>query len=274
MVYDCHIHMNEEYDKKEFVKRLEQAGVAGGIVFSPPPAVFGNEKSTAAGVRENIDKVIDLAKDVAGLYPFYWIDPVDDGADEQACMAAEAGVAGFKVICCRHYPQDDRAMKVYRLISKKKLPMLFHSGILYNPGPSGEFNRPCNFEHLMFVDGLRFAMAHISWPWCDELISVFGKWNSMAHGHKVINSELYIDTTPGTPAIYREDAFRKLLTVGYSRITDRIIFGTDASSDYNVDFVKRCISNDRFIFDKLNISSEIREKLFHKNLMEFLSVGK
>ena len=271
MIFDCHIHMGSVKDKTAFRQRLAQAGVAGGMIISPPPAVFNNEKPTADGARGNIADVMEFTKGEPDLYPFYWIDPIEDGAAEQVEMAAEAGVAGFKVICCRHYPQDDRAMKIYQRIAAKKLPMLFHSGILYNPGPSGEYNRPCNFEHLIFVDGLRFALAHVSWPWCDELIAVFGKWNFMANEMKVVSSEMYVDTTPGTPAIYREDALRKLLCVGYAPLTGRIIFGTDASSDYNVEWVKRCISNDLFIFDKLNVPAVIREKIFHKNLMSFLA---
>lgn len=282
MIFDCHIHMSggglggdegagqKARDKTLFRERLNQAGIAGGVVLSVAPPAFGNTKPGRDTAKNAIDEVIAFTAGDPDLFPFFWIDPIEDGAAEQVDMAAEAGVAGFKTICAKHYPQDDRAMKIYERIAAKKLPMLFHSGILYNPGPSGEYNRPCNFEHLLFIDGLRFAMAHISWPWCDELIAVFGKWNYLVNGAKAATSELFVDLTPGTPTIYREEALRKLLTVGYAPLVDHMIFGTDALDDYDVEWVKMCVSRDALIYDKFILSAEIREKIFHKNLMAFL----
>jgi len=271
MIFDCHIHLLGEGDRQLFKQRLNQAGVDGGIVFSVPPPAFNNVAPKADTASNNVKQIMAFTGDDPNLYPFFWIDPTEDGAVEQVEMAAEAGIAGFKVICCHHYPQDDRAMKVYERVAKKRLPMLFHSGILYNPGPSGEYNRPCNFEYLMFIDGFRFALAHISWPWCDELISVFGKWNCLSYEMNKINSEMYVDVTPGTPAIFREEALSKLLTVDYSSLRNHIIFGTDGNSNYNVEWIQKCITRDRFIYDKLNVPMDIREKIFHTNMLSFLA---
>ena len=63
-------------------------------------------------------------------------------------------------------------MEVFRTISQADRPILFHSGILWDGKPSGPYNHPAGFESLLEVDGLRFCLAHISWPWCDELIAV------------------------------------------------------------------------------------------------------
>jgi hypothetical protein len=104
--------------------------------------------------------------------------------------------------------------------------MLFHSGILYDGRDTSRYNRPAEFECLLDVPGLRFAMAHISWPWCDEMIALYGKFQA-AHGSRADVPELFIDTTPGTPAIYRRDALTKVFTVGFD-VKHNVLFGSDS----------------------------------------------
>mgnify|MGYP007025308378 CR=1 FL=1 len=60
-------------------------------------------------------------------------------------------------------------------------------------------------------------------------------------------SDMYIDLTPGTPKIYREDAIRKLLTVGYSMMSKRIYWGSDGNLNYKVEKYKERIDSDRKI---------------------------
>ena len=97
-------------------------------------------------------------------------------AEDQIVMAAEKSIMGFKVICDRYFPGDKRAMEIFRIIAKTKRPILFHSGILWDGKPSSQYNRPSEFESLLEINHLRFSLAHISWPWCDELIAVYEKF--------------------------------------------------------------------------------------------------
>ena len=273
MVLDCHIHMVKEVDPKEvFAQKLKLAGVDGGIIFSHSPASFGNAKPDAESTKRRVSEVMEFTSGNPNLYPFFFIDPLEEDAVEQVDAAIEAGIAGFKVICCHHYPQDDRAMKVWEHIANRQKPILFHSGILYNNGPSAEFNRPGNFEPLFHIKGLRFAMAHISWPWVDELVAVFGKWNYFfaESGMKDI-AELYVDLTPGTPAIYREDALTKLITVGYEMMPTHMIFGTDGNSAYKSEQYKKVIENDHRIYDKLGVTDAVRDQIFGKNMLAFVN---
>jgi len=272
MVLDCHIHMGSFDDSKaDFAKSTAAAGVGGGIIFSNAPASFHNAKASAEETKKRIARVMEFTAGNDMLFPFFFIDPMEDGAMEQVDMAIDAGVDGFKVICCHHYPQDDRAMKVWEYIAKRQKPILFHSGILYNDGPSAEFNRPGNFEYLFPIPGLKFALAHISWPWCDELVAVFGKSNYLRFEANNPNvAEMFVDLTPGTPPIYREEALRKLITVGYVSMPDHMIFGTDASSNFNSARVQQYIDADNAIYDKLGVSQEQRDKIFGKNMLAFL----
>ena len=273
MILDCHIHTNDpSIPPEEFASRLDRAGVDGGILFSLCPPSFDNEIAQPGDARKRIEQVIQYCRGLDQVHPFFFIDPMEPDALEQVDMAVEAGIHGFKAICCHHYPQDDRAMKVWSHIANAGKPLLLHSGILYNNGPSANFNRPGNFEDLILIPGLRFALAHISWPWCDELISVFGKWNYLAvESCSGVTSQMYVDVTPGTPPSYRREALSKLLQVGYPTMNSHVIFGTDGATDYRISHIQEMIARDRGIYQELEIAQPVQEQIFSKNLLDFLS---
>lgn len=272
MVLDCHIHMVDQVDSPEvFQASLKKAGIDGGIIFSYQHAGFDNGKPAPGYNKKRLDQVMEFTSHSEHLYPFYWIDPMEEDAYEQVDMAVEAGVAGFKVICCNHYPQDDKAMKVWDYIAKKKKPVLFHSGILYNDTASCEFNRPGNFEYLFAIDNLRFALAHVSWPWHDELIAVFGKWNyQYAEKENGITASMYVDNTRGTPPIYREEVLRKLISIGYVSLPDHLMFGTDGNSHYNAEKYGREREIDNEIYRKYGVSEENIRKIYCDNILKFI----
>ena len=275
MLIDCHIHTNPLYtDKAQLIKNFDAAGVDKGILFSYQPASFcvnggmGDEMGRKPLPPE---KCLEVLKDWASysdrIIPFYWIDPMDGDALGQVDRAIEAGVAGFKVICNRFYPGDARPMEVWAYIASKNKPILFHSGILYSATPSSKYNRPVGFEPLLDVPNLRFAMAHVSWPWHDECIAVYGYWN---HRREIgsTTAQMFIDTTPGTPKIYRKEVFAKLYST-YD-IDDNIIFGTDCSSDYRPEYTQYILEMDKEALDVVDVAADRREKYYSKNVLRFL----
>jgi len=266
MILDCHVHMDPaDHSREAYYNGMKQAGIDGGLIFSPHPASFSEGEPTAPW-QERLQAVLDFAGE--NVYPLYWIDPTEDTAAQQVDAAVKAGIAGFKCICSHFFPCDSRAMRVWNKIAETGKPVMFHSGILYGGGDSSQYNRPVGFEGLIFIPNFKFAIAHVSWPWCDECLAVYGKWNYY-HGEGLISSQMFIDTTRGTPDIYREEALRKLYTIGYD-IEDNIIFGTDMKEHYNAQAAAAHVKKDIAIFDKLGIPQETREKYFHKNLLRFL----
>ncbi|MCG8638484.1 MAG: hypothetical protein MI862_02050, partial [Desulfobacterales bacterium] len=163
MILDCHIHVwTQKGTKEDFHAKLKQAGVDGGIALSLPPQSFPyfGELDKDYTTQDRIKDVFYWTEDNENLYPFYWIDPMEVDAVDQVNYAVQEGIMGFKVICNNFYPGDERAMKVYRAISRQEKPILFHSGILFDGTNSSHFQRPANFEALLDIDGLKFAMAH------------------------------------------------------------------------------------------------------------------
>jgi predicted TIM-barrel fold metal-dependent hydrolase len=273
MRLDCHTHtIYGEVNKDEYVSRLHKAGLDGGVVLSHPPSTMGEKVIPS---KQRIENVMEWTKGEKYLFPFFWIDPTSDEAMDDVDLAASMGIKGFKVICSTHYPCDPRAMAVYKKIAKKNLPLLFHSGILYDgKNASGNYNKPTQFEGLLSVDGLKFAMAHVSWPWNDECLAVYGKFqNSLHHSeNSSATAEMFLDTTPGTPPNYRKGLLEKLLKTGFD-IENNIIWGVDSYvNDYSTEYALEIQKRDDGIFEELGVSKELRDKIYYKNTLRFLGV--
>ena len=273
MILDGHIHIiSLSTDHAGFAGNLREAGIEGGIVMSLPPPAFPAVAPSAPPLAR-VRNVLDWSKASPGLYPFFWIDPLEPDAIEQVAMAIGQGIMGFKVICDRYYPGDERALSVFRAIAGNGRPILFHSGILWDGKPSSRFNRPAEFEPLLEVKGLRFSLAHIAWPWCDELVAVYGKFLNAQAGKAADGVEMFIDTTPGTPPIYRKDALTKLFTIGYD-VDSNVIFGTDGRTDgYNVAWARQWIERDNLIFEELGLDGKTVRGIFADNLKRFVGLS-
>jgi len=266
---DGHIHIGDSNaSKPEFLSSLNAAGFEGGLIISPAPTSFPHSDGPTDW-KYRLDIVDDFCKDNANLFPFVWIDPLEEDIEEQITNAS-GRVAGYKVICNRFYPSNEKAMKAYRLIASLNKPILFHSGILYDGMDSARYNRPGEFECLLEVADLRFALAHVSWPWCDECIAVYGKFQNAYNLRPDVSSEMFIDLTPGTPPIYRKEVLTKIFTVGYD-LVNNVIFGSDGSvGSYGAEWIGQWVARDKAIYSDLMITEDIIDKIFGSNLRRFL----
>ena len=282
MRIDCHTHSQiADCGRTDIVSNMKAGGFDGGIIFSQSPSRGLHE---APGAEERIDAVLKICDGHKYLFPFFFIDPTESDAWEQVELADQKGIMGFKIICSSHFPCDERALPVYRKIAGLNKPVLFHSGILYDGrNASGNYNRPCNFEGLLSIDNLRFALAHASWPWTDECIAVYGKFNN-ALSHSKENSpagEMFIDLSPGTPRTYRKSVFERLLFSGYN-IKKNLLYGIDTSvGPYSFGYAKDILSYDEEIFDEFykiggmfgrKLDDDFREYLYYKNTLRFIGL--
>lgn len=273
MILDGHIHIRRRTgDRSGFSMELRRTGVEGGIVISLPPPAFPAVAHSASPL-DRMDNVLCWCGAAENLYPFYWVDPMDADAADQVAMAVEKGAMGFKVICDRYFPSDKRAVEIFTAIAETHRPILFHSGILWDGKPSSRYNRPAEFEALLEVKGLRFCLAHISWPWCDELIAVYGKFLNAQVGDSDSCGEMFIDITPGTPPIYRREALTRLFTVGYD-VENNVMFGTDScANEYNAEWVQQWIERDNGIFEEIGLEKKTIDAIFSDNLKRFVDLS-
>lgn len=268
-MFDVHIHIGARQPRPVLLLgRLRKAGMHAGIVLSLPPDSF---RASGEGLRphERLNNVMEWHRP-GRLYPFFWLDPTERTAERQVRTAAEAGVYGFKVICDRFYPSEPKAMRIFRLIAEAGRPILFHSGILWDGKVSSKFNRPVEFECLLDVPKLRFALAHAAWPWCDELIALYGKILKAREQNPATSVEMFIDTTPGTPIIYRKEVLTKCCTVGYD-VKHNILFGSDATAEaYDTRWTREWVRLDRTILAGLRVGRAGMDAYFSDNAWRFL----
>jgi predicted TIM-barrel fold metal-dependent hydrolase len=272
MILDGHIHiLAGKKNPRDFEKRLKKAGIHGGIVISLPPRSF-SWVAPPCSPRERLDNLFCWCGSNPDLFPFYWIDPMEKEALKQMETAVKRGAAGFKIICNNFFPSHPQALKVMEEIAHREKPILFHSGILWDGKASSAYNRPAEFEILLEIKGLKFALAHIGWPWCDELLAVYGKFQNAHTLRRDSTVEMFIDISPGTPPVYREEALTRLFNIGYD-VENNVMFGSDSNvNEYNDAWVRDWVKRDNAIYKKLRISKKVVQKIDSENLKRFLEI--
>lgn len=267
--YDAHMHVyiNDKAKPEEFWAEVQRCGFNGGCLFSRWP----DARSPEATPEKLMDRVIAWTSASPTLYPFYWIDPAAPDALDLVDMAVEKGIYGFKVIRSDGMPCDEKTLPVYAKIAETGKPLTFHSGILWDGKPSSDYFRPAHFEPLLDVPGLRFALAHVSWPWHDECLAVYGKLQAAVPERGRRPSQMFIDTTPGTPMLYREEVIGKVFKVGYN-MKDRVMFGTDASVQHydKCDWAHPFMPADERILRGIGQDDDVLDSYFRKGLQRFL----
>lgn len=144
------------------------------------------------------------------------------GAREARRLIEEHGVRGFKFhpTVQGFYPYDRMAWPIYEVIAEHKLPAVFHtghsgigSGMRCGGGLRLEYSKPIHLDDvaIAFPD-MQIIMAHPSWPWQDEALSV-----AM---HK---PNVYIDLSGWSPKYFPP----QLVQYANTLLKDRILFGSD-----------------------------------------------
>ncbi len=168
----------------------------------------------ASAARDNADMMIAFAS----------IDPHKGkmGAREAERLIAEWGVKGFKfhptIQGC--YPNDKMAWPIYEVINAHKLPAIFHtghsgigSGMRCGGGLRLEYSNPMHLDDvaIAFPD-MQIVMAHPSWPWQDEALSV-----------ALHKPNVWIDLSGWSPKYFPPQLIQYTNTL----LKDRVLFGSD-----------------------------------------------
>ena len=263
MYSDCHIHCRADADGDDVLKAMDAQGMEKAVLIAPHMTESNDE------AVESIRIISDIcAPDPARLIGFAWIEPTLSGAVDHVQMAADKGLPGVKMIPDHWYPYEERFFPVYEKIQELRRPMLFHSGILFGNMDSSRFCRPVFYEAMVHFPKIKFALAHISWPWTDECIAVAGRMRA-AVGYRTEPMQMYIDVTRGTPDFYRLDALDKALKyVGPSRL----IYGSDDRAPGDLSRSRQGVEADReIVCRQLARSEDDFRKIASSNMDEFLT---
>jgi predicted TIM-barrel fold metal-dependent hydrolase len=223
-----------------------------------------DSESTTGHERVPNEEVAEAARanpDV--LIPFASIDPHKGllGVAEARRLIADYGVRGFKFHpnLQGFFPNDRMAYPLYQVIAEAGLPALFHTGHSgIGSGLPGGGGIRLKYSNPMYVDdvavdfpGLKIVLAHPSFPWQDEAISI-----AM---HK---PDVYIDLSGWSPKYFPPQLIRYANTL----LRDQVLFGTD----YPLIQPERWLAD----FDQLDIKPEVRPLILRENAIRLLGLDR
>jgi len=294
LIIDCHVHSSGFETIDEILKGMDKAGVDKAVIFSPYPGrirekggIFPKAKAgvtrhlefsysdvTSEKQRKSVEFVARLQKEAPDrIIAFMWLEPrLKDAIEILEWAVSSKEIKGVKMIPDHWYPYDEFMYPIYRKLEELNVPVLFHSGILFGFKDSSRFCRPVNYEVLLSFPDLRFALAHVSWPWVDECIALWGRLRAFVRREFESEREdvqMYIDITPGTPLIYRQSTLQKLIAYGAE---DYIIFGTDCRAG-NMEMARLHIERDTSILRQVvGVPNETVNKIMSENAPRFLGL--
>jgi hypothetical protein len=187
--------------------------------------VFTVDAETVTGrpavPNEEVAAVAAANADV--LIPFASVDPHRPNApDEVERLVRDHGVRGFKFHpnIQAFFPNDRAFYPVYEAIQAAGVPALFHTGHSgIGSGLPGGGGIRLKYSNPMHVDDvavdfphLRIVLAHPSFPWQDEAISV-----------ALHKRQVYIDLSGWSPKYFPP----QLVQYANSLLRDRVLFGSD-----------------------------------------------
>ncbi|MDD2301063.1 MAG: amidohydrolase family protein [Eubacteriales bacterium] len=114
---------------------------------------------------------------------FASVDPRRENASETLEFAfSELKLAGLKLHPSRQQfdPSDPLMDPLYDICQKYDKPILFHSGVSWEPNTISWRARPLLFEELAAKrPSLRICLAHFGWPWVRETAMLLLKYKNL-----------------------------------------------------------------------------------------------
>ena len=224
--------------------------------------IFAVDERLTGRPRVTNDEVVRFASvnaDVA--IPFASIDPHrgSEGVQEAKRLVSEGLIRGLKLHppVQQFSPDDKLAYPLYEVFAEARLPVVFHTGHsgigTGMPGGGGvrlKYGNPMPIDDVA-VDfpTLPIIMAHPSFPWQDEAISICL--------HK---PNVYIDLSGWSPKYFSPT----LVQYANSLLKNKVLFG----SDYPF------ITPDRWLadFEKISIRDEVRPLILKDNAVNLFGL--
>jgi predicted TIM-barrel fold metal-dependent hydrolase len=270
---DTHVHIESEAEgnaaDQAARKYFGDTGVARGrnelaeyyrsrkigcVVFSVDERLTGRPQvsndDVATFAEENSDVVMAFAS----------VDPTR-GAEAltEARRLIKRGVKGFKLHppLQQFHANDKIAYPFYEVIQEARLPVIFHTGHSgIGTGMPGGGGVRLKYGHPMDIDDVAvdfpdmpIIMAHPSFPWQDEAISV------CLHKRQV-----YIDLSGWSPKYFSP----VLIQYANTLLKKKMLFGSDFP----------LITPDRWLadFEKIGIKDEVRPLILKENAIQLFGL--
>jgi uncharacterized protein len=271
---DVHVHLETEIDGNEAneaaKKYFGNSGVGhnrheladyyrlrkiGCVIFTVDERLTGRppipNDEVAAFAAENADI----------MFAFASVDPTrgKEAVDEAKRLIAAGGIRGFKLHppVQQFHSNDKQVYPFYEVINEARLPVIFHTGhsgigagMRGGGGVRLKYGAPMDIDDVAvdFPD-MPIIMAHPSFPWQDEAISVCL--------HK---PQVYIDLSGWSPKYFSPT----LVQYANTLLKHKVLFGTDYP----------LIAPDRWLadFEKIAIRDDVRPLILKENAMRLFGL--
>jgi predicted TIM-barrel fold metal-dependent hydrolase len=245
-ITDCHIHVEGEADPADVLRGMDAAGVDRIVVLS------SQERVSLSETRRKVlscKRLMDAAPDrITGLA---FVDPTITGmAGLVAEAVTELGYTGIKIIPDHWFAYEERLEPFWERMNTLATPILFHTGILYANDDGSRFCKPLWLEKLLHYPRIKFAMAHISWPWCEEHLAVMGRMRDAAN-QGGFEWQSYTDITPGTPPHIHKQALENAISFSGA---DRIMWGSDTFLPGDMENTSFRVKHDMALLNEIGVS--------------------
>jgi predicted TIM-barrel fold metal-dependent hydrolase len=225
--------------------------------------VFSVDAETVTGrpAAPNEEIAEGAAANADVLIPFASVDPHrPDAVDRVRRLVRDHHVRGFKFHpnIQAFYPNDVAFYPIYEAIQEAGVPALFHTGHSgIGTGLPGGGGIRLKYSNPMHVDDvaadfpeLTIVLAHPSFPWQDEAISV-----------ALHKRQVYIDLSGWSPKYFPP----QLVRYANTQLRDRVLFG----SDYPM------ITPDRWLadFEEAGFKDEVKPLILKDNAARLLGLS-
>jgi uncharacterized protein len=226
------------------------------VVFTVEERLTGRPHLSNAEVVAFAEKNSDIALPFASLNPHRGQEAVAEAKD----LVQAGSIRGLKLHppIQEFYPNDRLAYPLYEVFAEAKLPVLFHTGHSgMGTGMPGGGGIRLKYGHPMPIDDVAvdfpdmpIIMAHPSFPWQDEAISVCL--------HK---PQVYIDLSGWSPKYFSPT----LIQYANSLLKHKVLFG----SDYP------WLTPDRWMADfaTIGIKDEVRPLIMRENAIRLFGLA-
>ena len=238
--FDVHVHLEHQGELTDTEKAAAQHFKVGGAGAAPRDwaaqaeyyrsrkigcVVFTVDETLTGRPFATNDQVAQFAVDNGDIaIAFASINPARGkaGVEEARRLVSSGAVRGLKLHppVQEFFPNDRAVYPLYEVFAEAKLPVLFHTGHSgIGTGMPGGGGIRLKYGHPMPIDdvavdfpGMPIIMAHPSFPWQDEAISICM--------HK---PQVYIDLSGWSPKYFSPTLVQYANTV----LKHKVLFGSD-----------------------------------------------
>jgi uncharacterized protein len=210
--------------------------------------------------NEEIRKMMNIAPDL--FYGFASVDPYRKDAIEVLEYAfKDLKLMGLKLNPSKQafYPADAIMDKIYEKCIEYNKPIMFHSGMSWEPNCLMKYSQPLNFEEVALkYPELRFCLAHFGWPWIYDTTALVLKYPNIYTD----TSMLYMDS----PEIFLNEVLTKQLGSLWieNNIKDKVMFGSN-NPRFRTARIKRGL-------DSIDWRPATKAKILGGNAVKFLGL--